>query len=482
MTAPVIPGTEQTKSPEEARDDLINAFEERARDLKKNTAYYDAQERPEAIGLTVHPSQRKLLTHVGYPRLYVDSLAERQELEGFLVGGADTADDELWQWWQTNNLDVEAPLGHTEAYIHGRAYITVSAPDPNLNPAWDPAVPIIRVEPPTTMYADIDSRTRAVTQAIRVIYDEKGEEQTGAVLYQPDGTTGWVKVEGEWTPWFSVTHGLEMVPVVPLANRSRLSDLYGSSEITPELRSMTDTAASILMLMRNAAQLMGVPQRLIFGAKPEELGVDPETGEAMFDAYMARILGFEDANGKIAQFAAAELRNFTDALEEIAKQTAAYTGLPPAYLSTTSDNPASAEAIRAVESRLVKKVERKNSIFGGAWEEAMRVAYRVMKGGEVPPDYYRMEAIWRDPSTPTYAAKADAASKLYANGQGPVPRKRVWIDMGYSVAEREEMAKWVEEDKSEMVALNAIMNPDTGTASGGSESSSDAPKSGGATK
>jgi hypothetical protein len=124
------------------------------------------------------------------------------------------------------------------------------------------------------------------------------------------------------------------------------------------------------------------------------------------------------------------------------RKAAAYTGLPPQYLSTSSDNPASAEAIKSSESRLVKKTERKNKIFGGAWEQAMRVAYMVSKGGEVPPDMFRLETVWRDPSTPTYAAKADAAVKLYANGMGVIPRERARIDMGYTITERQEMEAW----------------------------------------
>jgi hypothetical protein len=91
---------------------------------------------------------------------------------------------------------------------------------------------------------------------------------------------------------------------------------------------------------------------------------------------------------------------------------------------------------------LVKKTERKNKIFGGAWEQAMRVAYMVSKGGEVPPDMFRLETVWRDPSTPTYAAKADAAVKLYANGMGVIPRERARIDMGYTITERQEMEAW----------------------------------------
>jgi hypothetical protein len=197
----------------------------------------------------------------------------------------------------------------------------------------------------------------------------------------------------------------------------------------------------------------------LFGVKPGELGVNTETGQVSFDAYQARILAFEEETGKAFQFTAAELRNFVEALDALDKKAAAYTGLPPQYLSTSSDNPASADAIRASEARLVKTVERKNKIFGGAWEQAMRVAYKVMNGGDIPPEMFRMESIWRDPSTPTWAARADAAAKAYANGAGPVPRERTWIDMGYSIVERNQMRKWVEEDDKVLGALAGITTP-----------------------
>lgn len=457
MTAP-LPGQEEITDPAEVRDQMISDFEDSIRGFASNTSYYDAQRRPEAIGVTVPPQMQTLLAHIGYPRLYVDSLAERQEVEGFRIGDADEADEELWQWWQANDLDIEAPLGYTDAYIHGRSYITISQPDPNIDIGWDPNCPIIRVEPPTRMYAQIDPRINKVSKAIRVAYDEAGEEILSATLYTMNDTYGWFRHEGEWYDWFTYSHGLMAVPVVPIPNRTKLSDLYGSSEISPELRSMTDAASRIMMLMQATAELMGVPQRLIFGIKPEEIGVDPETGQTLFDAYLARILAFEDAEGKIQQFSAAELANFTNALDQIAKQVAAFTGLPPQYLSTAADNPASAEAIRASESRLIKKVERKNLIFGGAWEAAMRLAYRMMKGGEVPPDMQRMETIWRDPSTPTYAAKADAAAKLVGT---VIPRERARMDMGYSIAERIQMRQWDEEEAAMGLGLiGTMVDPD----------------------
>lgn len=447
---------------DKTRDDMLDKFEQQQTGFKDDKAYYDSLRRPDAIGIAVPPEMRNLLAHVGYPRLYVDAIAERQEIEGFRVSGAEKADVELWDWWQANNLDIEATLGHTDSLIYGRSYITVAMPDPSIDFNVDPDVPLIRVEPPTSLYADIDPRTRDVTQAIRAVYDDE-QQLTAATLYLPDQTVQWVREVGQWKVLNRVAHGLEMVPVVPIQNRTRLSDPYGTSEITPELRSVTDAAARIMMDMQGTAEIMAIPQRLIFGVRPEDLGVDPDTGEKLFDAYIARILAFEDADAKAQQFNAAELRNFVDALDALDRKAAAYTGLPPQYLSFSSDNPASADAIKASESRLVKKVERKNVIFGGAWEQAMRVAYKAAKGGEVPPDFYRLETIWRDPSTPTYAAKADAASKLYANGMGVIPKERARIDMGYSIAEREEMQKW-DEQESPMNQLASLYPASASTA------------------
>jgi hypothetical protein len=115
--------------------------------------------------------------------------------------------------------------------------------------------------------------------------------------------------------------------------------------------------------------------------------------------------------------------------------------LPPQYLSYSSQNPASAEAIKSSESRLVLKVERKNAIFGGAWEQAMRIAVLAMRG-TVDPEMLRLESVWRDPSTPTYASKADAVTKLYANGAGIIPLTQARLDMGYSIAQIEQMQAW----------------------------------------
>ena len=428
------------------RDELIGEFFDHTWALKESRAYYEGTWRPAAIGISTPPQMKRLTASVGYPRLYCDTLAERLEVQGFRVGEIG-GDSTLWDWWSANNLDLESTLGHTDALVDGRAYVTISAPSKDAGGPMD--VPVIRVEPASALYAKIDPLSRQVTEAVRVLADDDNQEQQSCTVYDRWKTVQWEKARGQWRRVRVIRHGLGVVPVVPLANRTRLSDLDGESEITPELRSVTDAASRITMNMQSTAEMMAVPQRILFGVSPDDIGANDPNGDGMghFAAYEARILAFADPDAKATQFSAAELRNFTDALRELAKQAAAYTGLPPQYLHAGSgESPASAEAIRAAESRLVENAGRKAKVFGGAWEQVMRVAWMVMHPGEsLPQEFYRLETSWRDPGTPTFAAKADAVTKLYGGGAGIIPLERARADLGYTIAEREEMSRWDKE-------------------------------------
>lgn len=430
---------------------LLNKLTGHQGAMGRSASYYEATYRLQSIGVAVPDAMRSLTACIGWPRMYLDSIEERLDVEGFRIGDRHEYVDRLAQWWQANDLDEESGLANLDALIYGRSYVTVAAP----GEGDDPDVPLIRVESPLNMFAETDPRTRQVTQAIRVYEDPDNDARKWATLYLPDRTVYLVKVSGVWVVESTIEHNLGVVPVVPILNRERLSDREGCSEITPELRSFTDAASRIMMNMQAAAELMAVPQRVLFGVDPETLAPNGTPVEVM-NSYMAQILAIENEAGKAHQFQAAELMNFVNVLQELAKHVASYTGLPPQYLSFSSENPASAEAIRSSEARLVKKAERKARLFGGSWERVMRLAMLVMDDS-VPPEMSRLEVVWRDPATPTYAAKADAAMKLYAAGQGLIPKEQGRIDMGYSVEQRDAMRQWDADDKIELKQLADIM-------------------------
>lgn len=432
-------------------DDLLTELNGKQGELNTNQAYFDATLRLRALGLSTPPEMRHLTAAVGWPAMYIQSLEERLDVEDFRMGDDSVGDDRLRNWWQANLLDVESGPGHTEALVHGIAYVTVSAP----NEDEDPDIPIMRLESPFNFIAKQDYRTRKVKSALRVYENPDLPSEKYVALYLPDRTVYLGQSKNSSAQWFVddvVGHDLDRVLVSPLVNRARIHEWCGRSEISNELRSATDAASRIMMDLQAAAELMAIPQRILFGVSEEDFPVDVSRPGAAMEAYMARIMAFENEGGKATQFSSADLRNYVDALQELAKQVASYTGLPPQYLSFSSENPASAEAIKSSEARLVKKVERKARLFGQSWEEAMRLGMLVIDGS-IPRDAYKLETVWRDPSTPTFAAKADGTTKLHA--AGIIPTEQARIDLGYSDIQRKEMSKM---DKSDPVSqLNQLL-------------------------
>jgi hypothetical protein len=432
-------------------DDLLTEINGKQGVLETNQAYYDATYRLRALGLSTPPEMRFLTAAVGWPSMYVQSLEERLDVEDFRMGDQSEGDDRLRDWWQANLLDVESGPGHTEALVHGIAYVTVSAP----NDDEDPTIPIIRLESPFNFIAKQNYRTRKVKNALRVYEDPEIPNEKYVALYLPNETVYLGQSKNQSSQWFvdyRVQHDLDRVLVSPLVNRARIHEWCGRSEISQELRSATDAASRIMMNLQSAAELMAIPQRILFGVSEEEFPMDLTQPGAAMDAYMARIMAFENESGKATQFNSADLRNYIEALQELAKQVASYTGLPPQYLSFSSENPASAEAIKSSEARLIKKVERKARLFGQSWEEAMRLGMLVIDGS-IPQDSYKLETVWRDPSTPTFAAKSDGITKLHQ--QGIIPTEQARIDLGYSDIQRKEMAKM---DKSDPVSqMNQLL-------------------------
>lgn len=421
----------------------------KSRERHEAWSYYDAEYRVQALGVNIPPEMRDLLGQVGWPRLFLDSLEHRLDHEGFRLGGQANANEELQDWWGANNLDVESSLVHLGSLIYGDAYVTISRPDPE-DPDHVPGVPVIRGESPESFYAEEDPRTRQIKWAVRLYESEDvAGIYDGATLFVPGKTVNLRREDpqGQWKVINTVNTGLKFVPVVRFPNRPTLDNRRGQSEITPELRSITDAASRLMMNLHATAELMAIPQRVLFGVARDALA-DPDNPNATMDLYTARILTFED-QGQATQFSAAELMNFVNGLQELAKHAAAYTGLPPQYLSFSSENPASADAIRASESRLVKTSERKQKVFGDGWERVMRTAYLVMSR-DLPEGSRRMESIWRNAATPTYAAKADAVSKLVATptptGEPLIPIEQARIDLGYSPETRRQMREWGEGD------------------------------------
>lgn len=398
-------------------------------ELDRLDGYYDGAQRLEQLGLAIPPQLQRFTVIVAWPQVAVDAVEERLDVEGFRWPGQEDADEDLWRIWQANDLDQQAQQAHLDALIYGRSYVCVGS-----NEA-DKETPLITAESPREVVTVQDPRTRQTMAALRLWKDEKTSENASATLYLPDVTVWLAWDQGGWAEVDRDVHRLGRVPVVPLLNRARTRKVCGVSEMTPVIP-LTDAAARNLTNAQIAQETHAVPQRGVLGATQGDF-VDAE-GKPLtaWEAYFGAVWTIGNEDAKTFQFDSSDMSNFERMVNLYARLASGMAGIPPNYLGLAADDASSADAIRSREARLVKRCERKQTYFSGAWEQVMALVVRL-RDGVWNADAKLLETAWRNPATPTRAQQADAAVKLVQ--AGILPREAAWEDLGYGPARRQKL-------------------------------------------
>lgn len=425
-------------SPEETRlfGALVNRIDTHAGTNKRKLAYYEGQQRVKHLQIAVPPHLENLLNiSVGWAGTAVDVLNERIDFLGWNQSDTDYG---LSTVYARNRLSVEAGLAHSAALIYGQSYVCVGAGLPG-----EPH-PLITVESPLSMTGAYDARSRRLTSALSRIWDEERRTYTAATLFLPDETVYAVLDDaGSWVVTHRNTHGLGRVPVVRLVNRPTASNLDGRSEMTHAVRSYTDEAVRTLTGAAVSREFYATPQRYV-------LNHAAETSEgAGWEAIAGRVWSLPydednpDARAEVGEFTAASPTPFLDQLRGLAEGFAGECGIPLSYLGFANDQASSADAIRALEARLVKRAEQRQTEFGYAWHEVAELCL-LIRDGSIPDTFHEDVAPkWRDANTISRAAAADEVVKLVQCGVLPADSTVVYDRLGFTDTDR----KQIEHDK-----------------------------------
>lgn len=429
-SAPVLPSLTLSEDEQAVMAGLHQKLGADRAVLNLRDAYYNGEQVINDLGISIPPELRDLHTVMGWPRLAVDALHERMDVEGFRFPRADDADEGLWEIWQANNLDEESPLAHLDALVFGRSYVVVGSGD-------EDDIPLVTVESPLNLAGTWSVRQRRLSAALQMYEVDDGTE---AALYLPDQTIT-LRQEGSsrWEVTARDKHRMGVIPVLRMANRQRTHDRSGWSEITSEVMSITDAGCRTLLGMEVAREFYAAPQRYILGASEESFQDAAGNTKSAWETYVGRVLALErDEDGnvpQVGQFTPYNPAVYGEIINSYAEIMASITGLPASYLGKTSDNPASADAIRMSTDRLVKRVKRRQRSFEGAWEGAMRLAARF-RGQELSSDARLIETIWANPEIPTPGATTDAVAKQIEAGYLPAESDVAGEKLGYSPLQR----------------------------------------------
>ena len=88
----------------------------------------------------------------------------------------------------------------------------------------------------------------------------------------------------------------------------------------------------------------------------------------------------EAADAKFGQLQAADLGGYEASVRVILGQIMAVSTLPAHYVGVFTDNPASADALRAAEASLTARAEARQATFGRAWEQVAKLMVAVRDG------------------------------------------------------------------------------------------------------
>lgn len=365
---------------------------------------------------------------INWPRTIVDSVRRRTYPEGFRLGQGGEADLDLWRIWQESNMDRWGQLGFVDSLVHGRSFVSVWNPDGGDTPK-------IAVESARQAVVEYIPGTDRLRAGFKV-FDDYGT--TRAQLLLPDRIIMLESTEGlkhlipppDGAPPVFVNQGtrfhkveelenpLGVVPMVPLVNRPRTTNLDGESELA-DVIPLADAVNKLATDMMVTSEFHASKRRYATGIEipagwenRERLRAEVQ---AEWDQATKGKTWLAPPGVQFGQFDEASLDNFVNAIGMLTGQIAAIAGLPPHYLGISTANPASAEAIRSAESTLVERAREKQRIWGDALEEVMRLAVAARDGmpvAKLPSGYSQMETIWRDPETPTEAQTGDFAVKM----------------------------------------------------------------------
>ena len=360
------------------------------------------------------------------PRLAVTALAERLRITGF------SGDAALWADWVRNDLDQTSGVAHREALLLGDSFVIVWA-DPFGRPR-------VTVESAKQVGVLTDPGSRQIVAALKR-WEDTTRKTTEAVLYLPDrivrlraNQVGAVTAQGLATVE-ELANPLGVVPVVNLRNSDRILGEHGSSEID-DLKPLVDALNKSLADMMVTSEYVGRPRRWATGIELTEDPVLDDEGNDTGDTVEvnpipegARAMISEAADAKFGQLAAADLGGYEASVRVLLGQIMAVSTLPAHYVGVFTDNPASADALRAAEASLTARAEARQQTFGRAWEQVAKLMIAVRDGRD-PSMIDDIRVLWADAATRSVAQEADAVVKLYAAGL--LPASYALGKLGYS--------------------------------------------------
>lgn len=356
--------------------------------------YYEMKNAVKDFGISTPPDLRSFFNALGWCGIAVDSLADRLVFREFKDDNFD-----LNEIYQMNNSDILISSANTSALIASCSFISISEDEDGF-----PRMEVIEADNATGV---LDHITNMLTEGYAVLERDDNDKPIREAYYTREYTAYYEKGELVDVRDNPAPYAL----LVPIINRPDAKRPFGHSRISRSCMSMIQSVIRTIKRSEIAAEFYAFPQKYI-------LGLSDADSEDMdkWRATMSSILDIgRDEDGElpqVGQFSQQAMTPHVEQLRMFASIFAGETGLTLDDLGIVSDNPSSAEAIKATHENLRLKARKAQRDFGIGFINAGFLAACVRDNWE-----YKREQIYL--TTPTWEPVFETDfSSLGAIGDG----------------------------------------------------------------
>ncbi|MCM1172086.1 MAG: hypothetical protein NC393_08150 [Clostridium sp.] len=364
--------------------------------VKTRYLYYEMKNKVKYISRSIPPSLRRITSCLGWCAKSVDSLGDRLVFKGFEDDNFD-----LQEIYAQNNPDVLYDSAILSSLISSCCFIYIS-PD-------EDGYPRLQVIDGGNATGIIDPITGLLKEGYAVLERDKyGSPVTEA--YFTAGKTQYTDKRNISKTYRNVAPYPLLVPIVYRPDAVRP---FGHSRISRACIQIQQSAMSTIIRSEISAEFYSFPQKYVVGTNSD---FELDKWSAAMSAMM-NISKDEDGNSpSVGQFAQQSMSPYTEQLRMFAALFAGETGLTLDDLGFVSDNPSSAEAIKASHENLRLAARKAQRTFGSGFLNAGYLAACIRD--EYPYErkqLYLTKPAWEpifEPDAAMLSSIGDGAVKL----------------------------------------------------------------------
>lgn len=359
---------------------------------------YDMKNTDISPGITIPQNLRQhYKATLGWGAKAVDSLADRLVFREFANDNFN-----LNEIFQMNSADILFDDAKLSALINSCSFIYISEGD-------DP-IPRLQVIQGSEATGVLNPITRLLEEGYAVLSRDEDLAPFEELHFLPDRTDYYVK--GKLVD--SVEHTAPAPLLVPIIHRPDSSKPFGRSRITPSAIYYQKYAKRTLERADITAEFYSWPQKYVVGTSQESEAMD--NWKATVSSFLEFSKDDEGDTPKLGQFNVPSMSPFVEQLRTAASGFAGETGLTLDDLGFPSDNPSSAEAIKASHETLRLQAEKAQRDFSSGFLNVGYLAASLRDNTEYKRNtFYQSQAKWEPvfkPDASTISLIGDGILKI----------------------------------------------------------------------